>query len=198
MGQIELFRDASDPEELLPRGGRALLYRSFWPSGLFERIDAAAGWERDRLFLGGEWREPRRLSAYYGEHPYAYSGAIRAPRPMPELLARLAREAEAAAGFRFNSVLCHRYPDGAAGMGYHRDAEAGMDVRCIASASFGATRRFLLRSDDGETVKADLPDGSLLLMLDCQARWRHAVAKTKKPVGPRINLTFRRIGPGRE
>ena len=46
----------------------------------------------------------------------------------------------------------------------------------------------------GETETIDLPSGSLLLMAGpTQAHWLHRVPKTRRPVGPRINLTFRRI-----
>ena len=45
-----------------------------------------------------------------------------------------------------------------------------------------------------ETVKVDLDDGSLLVMSGLsQQCWVHQIAKTAKPVGPRINLTFRLV-----
>ena len=40
----------------------------------------------------------------------------------------------------------------------------------------------------------ELPRGSLLLMRgDTQAEWRHALPGTTRPVGARINLTFRLV-----
>jgi alkylated DNA repair dioxygenase AlkB len=65
----------------------------------------------------------------------------------------------------------------------------------IASISLGATRRFDLRHrETKETVKVDLHAGSLLVMSGLsQHCWVHQVAKTKHVVGPRINLTFRRV-----
>jgi alkylated DNA repair dioxygenase AlkB len=66
----------------------------------------------------------------------------------------------------------------------------------IASLSLGATRRFVLkhRSDPSMKLALELPRGSLLLMRGAtQANYRHALPRTAKPVGPRINLTFRRI-----
>jgi alkylated DNA repair dioxygenase AlkB len=66
----------------------------------------------------------------------------------------------------------------------------------IASLSLGATRRFKLKSrtPDGPGMGLDLPHGSLLVMRgDTQTHYRHALPRTAKAVGERINLTFRRI-----
>ena len=103
----------------------------------------------------------------------------------------------------FNSVLANLYRDGRDAMGWHSDDEPELGPKpVIASLSLGATRRFVLkaRQPDAEGVierhVIELPHGSLLLMRgDCQARYRHALPRTAKPVGPRINLTFRRILP---
>jgi alkylated DNA repair dioxygenase AlkB len=61
--------------------------------------------------------------------------------------------------------------------------------------SFGATRRFRLKHRaTGQTFALDLPAGSLLVMAgSTQHHWLHCVPKTARPVGPRINLTFREI-----
>jgi len=62
--------------------------------------------------------------------------------------------------------------------------------------SLGATRRFVLRnrSDRSRRLELDLVHGSLLVMRGAtQERWQHQVPKTARPVGPRINLTFRTI-----
>jgi alkylated DNA repair dioxygenase AlkB len=63
----------------------------------------------------------------------------------------------------------------------------------IASLSLGSTRKFKLRhKDNGETFDYQLESGALLIMLPgCQEDWVHAVPKTARPVGERINWTFR-------
>ena len=83
-------------------------------------------------------------------------------------------------------------------MGWHADDEAELGpAPCIASVSLGANRRFRFRPKphhDAESYGLDLPDGSVLIMRgETQANWQHAIPKTARPVGPRINLTFRRI-----
>ena len=66
----------------------------------------------------------------------------------------------------------------------------------IASLSFGATRRFRLkhRTEPGNSLTLELPPGSCLVMAGAlQHHWRHALPKTRRAVGPRVNLTFRLI-----
>ena len=182
--------------ELLPRDGRAVLVERAFAPGLFEPLRQELDWQEEQIRLFGRVHTVPRLVAYYGEAGYTYAGAWHPPRPLPERLQTLKAQTEAIAGCAFNSVLCNFYRHGQDGMGYHRDDEPEIDTRCIASLSLGATRRFKLRHrETREVVTVDLEDGALLLMLDCQTHWEHALVKTKKPVGGRINLTFRWIDP---
>jgi alkylated DNA repair dioxygenase AlkB len=53
------------------------------------------------------------------------------------------------------------------------------------------------RRDPDARLNLDLPHGSLLVMAGAtQHHWLHQVPKTGRPVGPRINLTFRFMHPG--
>ena len=66
----------------------------------------------------------------------------------------------------------------------------------IASVSLGATRRFVLKHVDHPDTKAtlELVSGSLLVMGEgSQQHYRHALPRTARPVGERINLTFRLV-----
>jgi len=105
--------------------------------------------------------------------------------------------AERLAGERFNSVLLNLYRSGADSVSWHRDAEPALGPDpVIASLSLGAVRRFKLRHrrEKGLTVDLDLPPGSCLVLgPGSQRHWLHALPKTAKPVGPRLNLTFRRV-----
>ena len=65
--------------------------------------------------------------------------------------------------------------------------------------SLGATRRFLLRHRvrRDQRYALQLPHGSLLVMRGgTQRHWQHALPRTARPVGERINLTFRWVLPG--
>lgn len=184
----------TDGVELLPGDGRAVLHERFLSPGLYDVLRGRLDWKEEHIRIFGKVRAVPRLVAFYGERAYAYSGIEHPARPMPEVLLELRAKAEAVADFAFNSVLCNCYRDGRDSMGYHRDDEPEIDPRCIASFSFGAARRFRLRHRrTRRVVDVDLRDGSLLLMVDCQEHWEHGLPKTARPVGGRINLTFRRI-----
>ena len=82
-------------------------------------------------------------------------------------------------------------------MGWHSDNERELGANpVIASLSLGSERRFVLKHRDIPSPRRELilPHGSLLLMSgQTQACYRHALLATTRHIGPRINLTFRRI-----
>ena len=104
---------------------------------------------------------------------------------------------EQLSGHRFNGVLLNRYRTGRDSMSWHSDDEPELGPNpAIASVSFGASRRFRLRhrTRKEEKFAIELSHGSLLVMDQAtQLHWQHSVSKTAKPVGERINLTFRLI-----
>jgi alkylated DNA repair dioxygenase AlkB len=68
----------------------------------------------------------------------------------------------------------------------------------IASLSFGATRRFVLRPrrKKGSIRAREFPlgHGSLLVMRGrTQHEWVHGVPRERTVTQPRLNLTFRRV-----
>jgi alkylated DNA repair dioxygenase AlkB len=165
---------------------------------LFMRLRTQVDWQNHPVRLFGREHPAPRLSGWIGDADarYRYSGLVRDPAPwLPELSALRSRLRDAL-GIGFNSVLANLYRDGRDAMGWHADDEAELgEAPVIASISLGAARRFVLKHRDGETKLAlDLPSGSLLLMRGAtQAHYRHALPRTVRPVGARINLTFRRI-----
>ena len=163
---------------------------------LFDDLRAEIGWERHRVRIRGREVDCPRLSGWEGDEAYSYSGLTLRPAPWTPRVAAVRRRIEAAAGQRFNSVLANLYRDGADRLGWHADDEPELGpAPVIASASFGAPRRFLLRPKrGGAAVPIVLEPGSLLVMRGgTQRHWIHSVPPTRRPVGPRINLTFRRI-----
>jgi len=151
-------------------------------------------WRADTVVVYGKRYLQPRLTAWYGEASYTYSGLTLQPLPLTPLLEQLRAAVEQVTGQRYNSVLLNHYRDGADSMGMHSDDEPELGPRpVIASLSYGATRTFILRHKRSKrTVKLDLTDGSLLLMAGAlQANWLHGINKTTKVVGPRLNLTFR-------
>ena len=163
------------------------------------RID----WQQDDIVIFGESRRVPRLVAWHGDPgtAYTYSGTVHEPLPwMPELQ-RIRQRVEELTAHRFNSVLLNLYRDGNDGMGWHADDEPGLGREpVIASVSFGATRRFKLRHRRSRSAAStlELAHGDLLLMAgQTQHRYVHAVPKTARPVGERVNLTLRWVRPDR-
>ena len=153
-------------------------------------------WEEQRFTIYGRTMPMPRLVAMYGPVGYRYSGVAHLPRLLSPRLEVIRRRVENATGRRFNSVLANLYRDGRDSVGWHRDSDyAHGGQPDIASVSFGATRRLEMRDRPGRARAAvDLESGSLLLLTgDVVARWWHRVPKTSRPVGPRVNLTFRHM-----
>src|SRR5690606_30273743 len=119
-------------------------------------------------------------------------------RPWSAALSDLRDRLERELGTGFNSVLANLYRDGRDAMGWHSDDEPELGpAPVIASVSLGATRRFVLkhRRKPDRKLALELPAGSLLVMAGAtQRNYRHALPRTARPVGGRINLTFRSIG----
>ncbi|RZL20586.1 MAG: alpha-ketoglutarate-dependent dioxygenase AlkB [Pedobacter sp.] len=140
-----------------------------------------------------------RLSAWYGdgeEIDYAALGKSIPVNWTPALL-KLKKLVEPVAGISFNSVLLNYYRDGQDSVTWHSDNETVMGSHpVIASLSFGQVRSFdiRLKSNHQEKYSVRLGHGSLLIMKgDLQQKWDHRIAKSKKNMKPRINLTFRHI-----
>lgn len=170
-------------------------------SVLFDALHATLPWRVHQVRMFGRAVDAPRLSCWIGDPgaAYRYSGVRHEPHPWPDALRPLRERLSGETGAAFNSVLANLYRDGRDCMGWHSDDEPELGEQpLIASLSLGATRRFLLahRRDRSRRLAVELAHGSLLLMRgDTQARWRHALPRTARPVASRINLTFRRIGP---
>jgi len=192
---------ATEPEWLIERDGEVRLYRH-WLSPdraqlWFERLYREINWRQSSLRMHGKTLPVPRLDAWYGDpgRVYTYSG-VRFD-PLAWTLRALKSRVEQATGHGFNSVLANLYRDGRDGVAWHSDDEPELGPEpVIASISLGAERRFALRHKHRRQppLRLDLPPGSLLLMTGATQRyWVHQLAKTARSVGPRINLTYRRV-----
>lgn len=178
---------------------------------LMAQLLAEAAPEQGTIRLYGKDVRIPRLTAWYGDEgaEYAYSGAQQTRRDWTPLLRIIRNRVDILAGpvrgldtrVSFNSCLVNLYRNGSDSVSHHSDDEPELgpspdDVR-IASVSLGATRRFNLKHKRGEhaTISLLLHGGDLLVMGGTlQQHWTHSVPKTRRPVGPRLNLTFRVVG----
>lgn len=198
--------------ELIQLPGAELWWLPRWLSDAgadewFAALQEETPWQQSRINLAGKSVAIPRLEAWYGDPGarYQYSGKSYEPLPFTPLLCRIKTQLEhtiaretSLSGITFNSVLLNCYRDGQDSVGWHADDEPELGKRpVIGSVSLGDSRRFLMRRKrkrEMERRELLLSSGSLLVMAgDTQANWLHSVPKTRKPVGARINLTFRHI-----
>lgn len=156
-------------------------------------------WEQHYIKIFGKTHPQPRLSALYAENEdsYTYSGLTLKPLKFHSVLKELQEKLAKVSEIKFTHCLANLYRDGSDSMGLHADDERELGVNpVIASISLGASRKFRLKHQKikGEKMDLILEHGSLLLMQGTtQQYWKHELPRTRKPVGPRINLTFRKI-----
>ncbi len=156
-------------------------------------------WRQDPIRVFGKVYAQPRLTSLYADNgkSYSYSGITMNPIKFDEPLEILKRKIEAVARTSFSTCLLNLYRDGRDSNGWHADDEKELGKNpVIASISLGQNRYFHLRHKRRKELKHKLllEHGSLLLMQgETQHHWQHQIPKTKKPVNPRINLTFRYI-----
>lgn len=203
--QSSLFDQPTEPEQLVREQGDVRLYRHWWTPRqsreYFDRLHQDLSWQQTHITMHGKRLAVPRLDVWYGDagRDYRYSGASFRALPWTGALVEIKAELEERLQLSFNSVLANLYRTGQDSVAWHSDDEPELGPNpVIASLSLGAERRFSLRHKsrrDLETVRLDLPNGSLLLMAGAtQHHWQHQLSKTARTVGPRINLTFRRVG----
>ena len=198
----DLFDSPIYLQNLLPKNGEVIYYgkimnqqeADFCFSGLMHDIE----WKNDELKIFGKQIITKRKVAWYadGGVSYTYSNTTKSGLNWTKELLKLKNLVEEITKESYNSCLLNLYHNGDEGMGWHSDDEKSIvKDSAIASVSFGAERKFVLKHKvTAETVSQILVDGSLLLMKgETQTYWLHALTKTKKVKSPRINLTFRKM-----
>ena len=180
-------------------------YESFFPvensDRLLDSLINQIQWKQNTIrFYGKESLVPR-LEAWYGDPgmSYSYSGIRMDPLPWTEDLLEIKKIIEPVSRTTFNSVLINFYRDGKDRVAWHSDDEKELGEKpIIGSVSFGAERKFKLRHkkyrENGLRSEIMLKHGSFLLMSgSTQSHWTHEIPRTAKPLGPRVNLTYRKI-----
>lgn len=165
----------------------------------FDVLKKNVNWQQDDIKIFGKTYKQPRLTALYANNskPYSYSNITMQPTLFTTELQQIKLNIEQEVAHKFTSVLLNRYRDGNDSNGWHADNEKELGINpVIASLSLGESRPFHFkhRNIKEERHKINLNHGSLLIMKgDMQHHWLHQIAKTKKLIGERINLTFRTI-----
>jgi alkylated DNA repair dioxygenase AlkB len=166
---------------------------------LFGKLKDEIPWQQDTITVFGKTHPQPRLTSLFGNEgkPYSYSNIVMQPNAWNPLLMFIKNEIEVTCNENFTTVLLNYYRDGRDSNGWHADNERELGRNpVIASVSFGAERSFHLQHNTikEQKLKINMEHGSLLIMKGTtQHFWKHQIPKTAKPIGPRINLTFRII-----
>ena len=165
---------------------------------LLETLLERNQWEREIFKIYGKSISAPRLTSWFSDPmvSYRYSGKKRIGNPFTPELFQLRQILNARLNVHFNFVLANFYRDGKDYVGWHADDEPDLGSRpLIASISLGESRRFRVRHNSRKVTESiDLVHGSLLIMRgQSQSHFKHCLAKTKRLVNSRINLTFRTI-----
>jgi alkylated DNA repair dioxygenase AlkB len=198
-----LFDNIPDPISLDLSDAEVIYYPHFFDKeeadSIYAELINEIPWQQDEITVYGKKHLQPRLTALYGNEgkPYSYSNIKMQPHPWNLLLQKIKSKVESVSDANFTTVLLNYYRDGKDSNGWHADNEKELGTNpIIASISFGAERTFQLKHNSNKDLKKSivLEHGSLLLMKGTtQHFWKHQIPKTAKPVGPRINLTFRVI-----
>jgi len=164
---------------------------------LLERLRVEIPWEDHAVTIAGRTVPVPRRVAYYGPFPYAYSGIVHPARALPPVIAGLRDRIEEVSGQPFNTVLMNLYRSGNDSVSWHSDDDYPHGGHPgVASLSLGETRRFRIahKRHAAERYAMDLTGGGLLIMSGTsQVDFRHALPKSSKALGARVNLTFRHM-----
>ena len=166
---------------------------------LFNHLKTTIPWQQDSITIFGKTHPQPRLTSLFGNEGklYSYSNITMKPNVWNPLMLSIKDRVEEVCQEKFTTVLLNYYRDGKDSNGWHADNEKELGTNpIIASLSFGAERMFQLKHNAIPNQKINIPlaHGSLLVMKGTtQHFWKHQIPKTTKPIGSRINLTFRII-----
>jgi alkylated DNA repair dioxygenase AlkB len=198
---VDRLGEVMTESNILPYDGQAILIDDHgaefdWPAITRTLIDTIP-WQIETARIFGREMSIPRMTAWFGDGAYSYSGILHLPAPFPAIIECLRERAEALSGALFNAALANLYRSGHDSVGWHSDNEAGLGDRpTIASLSLGGERRFQFRHrGTKQTITLGLRMGHWLIMAgETQRFWLHQVPKTASAVA-RVNLSFRHMIP---
>lgn len=163
----------------------------------FEILLKDLNWQQHHIKIFGKTVAQPRLTSLFSvnEQAYTYSHLTLTPEIFTPELREINDKLQQHLDLNFTHVLGNLYRNERDSMGWHSDDEKELGIEpVIASISLGAKRNFQLKHKKQKDLKyrLDLEHGSLLVMKGkTQHFWKHQLPKTAKPIGKRINLTFR-------
>jgi len=165
---------------------------------LLKKLISDLPWESMAIKMFGKDITIPRLQCWVGDKgcDYKYSGKKLNRQDWTTDLIMIREKIYKELNIDFNSVLINYYRDGKDSMGWHSDNERELGPNpTIASISLGSERDLVFRNKINKEVLPIPQTHGCLILIDgkTQKNWQHAIKKTRKVIGPRINLTFRNI-----
>ena len=169
--------------------------RRGWVTGaddVFEQLLTAVPWRAERRTMYDRVVDvPRLVSFFSASDPW--------PHPLlHRCVDELNGHYDPGPDDRLATAGLCLYRDGTDSVAWHGDTigRGSTEDTLVAIVSLGARRGLQLRPrDGGGSHRVEVGAGDLLVMGgSCQRTWEHAVAKTRRAVGPRISVQFRAPG----
>jgi len=181
-----------------------LAHADAWLSELRQQVP----WRQEVITLFGRTHDLPRLTCWMADPGcrYRYSGIEQRPVPWLDCLVPLRQQLETLCGHELNALLLNHYRDGHDAMGCHADDEPELDPDAsIVSLSLGATRSLRFKpkprsplAAGSDPLSLELGHGDLLVMdPPTQQHWLHELPRRRRVSTARLNLTFRKLRPGR-
>ena len=203
----DLFSSSEDCSDAASRidmpDAEVLLFASLFSqreaNQLLDALRTDILWQQEKIKLYGQLHNLPRLTALYGDPGtvYSYSGITVESTPWVAPLLTIKERIEQVSNACFNSVLLNRYRNGSDSMSWHADDEPELGRNpIIGSVSLGQNRTLQMKHKSEKSNRRDIPlaNGSFLLMKGAvQHHWLHQIAKSRRQMGERINLTYRFI-----
>jgi alkylated DNA repair dioxygenase AlkB len=158
--------------------------------------------EFDQLKIYGKLIQTPRWTQVYGKS-YKFSGVVHKSNPFSLQIQKIldyvnGLEYKEDYNTDFNTCVVNWYKDGSHCINYHADNESSIirnkdDHSVIVSISFGQEREFHLKNNKTNDVTTILLKSNSVVIMggETQLTHKHAINRTKKIIGSRINLTFR-------
>ena len=173
-------------------------FNQIYSNELLKKLISDLPWESMTIKMFGKDIRIPRLQCWIGDKgcDYKYSGKKLNRRDWTTDLIMIREKIYKDLNIDFNSVLINYYRDGKDSMGWHADDEKELGPSpTIASISFGSERDLVFRNKISKEIISIPQTHGCLILIDgkTQKNWQHSIKKTRKVIGPRINLTFRNI-----
>ena len=184
MDQFGLFGE-NESRSIVDVDGECLYYPRFFLDDYFNELKSEVNWRQDQITLYGKTHNVPRLHAWHNDQnkSYEYSKISLPVNSFTPSLKIIRQQIETKLGLYFNSCLCNLYRDGQDYAAIHADDEPELGRNpVIASVSFGAQRKFVLKHKTKKGLEKKevlLENASLLLMRGAlQHHWKHELPKS--------------------